>query len=107
MRKPPHSPGRMLLRRTLLAGVVGGLALAGTAVSAQDADAVGYQDGNYGRVRFHDGGLTIVRADDDGDTRAELNSPSSPGTVWSPTTVSGPRSSWPRERWCGSTWARR
>jgi len=82
MRKPPHSPRRpaaALLRRTLLAGVVGGLALAGTTVSAQDADAVGYQDGNYGRVRYLDGGLTIVRAADDGDTRAELNSPVFPG----------------------------
>lgn len=60
------------------------LALAGVASAETDAaegHGDGYQDGSYGRIRFADGGATILRADgeDDDHDRAGVNAPIFPG----------------------------
>jgi hypothetical protein len=78
----PHRLATSILRAGVLAGLVGVLAASGSTTLAQnteDTEAVAYQDGTYGRVRSYEGGLAIVRAADDGDTRAGLNSPVFPG----------------------------
>jgi len=72
--------------RKILTGLVLATALAagrGAAAQAQDDQGYGdgYQDGSYGRIRYADGGASILRADgskENGD-RSGMNAPIFPG----------------------------
>jgi uncharacterized protein DUF6600/FecR-like protein len=70
--------------RKIATGLALSLALAlGRGAVAQDDDAYGdgYQEGDYGRIRYADGGASILRADGqtEGGARAGLNAPIFPG----------------------------
>ena len=66
----------------VLLGAVLCLSIAGlNPVAAQEPDAFGddYQGGNYGRVRFEERGLTIIRLTSGVDAGATVNAPIFPG----------------------------
>jgi hypothetical protein len=72
--------------RKILTGLVLATALAmgrGAAAQAQDDQGYGdgYQDGSYGRIRYADGGASILRADGskEGGDRSGINAPIFPG----------------------------
>jgi len=68
--------------QAILVGAVLTIAISGLMpVAAQNADAFGddYQDGNFGRVRFEERGLTIVRLTSGVDAGATVNAPIFPG----------------------------